>query len=186
MPRASLHDLYVEDLRDLYSAETQLLKALPRMAKAADARELRAVFEEHLDVTRGQVERLDGIFAGLGEKPRGSKSVAMEGLIERAREAIERQAHPAVRDAALIGAGQRVEHHEMAGYECARTYARLLGYDEAAELLQEALDEEAEADVRLTELAQTVILIEAEDPEEDDEPAPKKKPTKRKAGAGKR
>jgi ferritin-like metal-binding protein YciE len=186
MPRASLHDLYVEDLRDLYSAETQLLKALPRMAKAADARELRAVFEEHLEVTRGQVERLEGIFADLGEKPRGAKSVAMEGLIDRAREAIGRTSHPAVRDAALIGAGQRVEHHEMAGYECARTYARLLGYDDAAELLQEALDEEAEADVRLTELAQTVILIEAEEPDEEDEPVAKKGPAKRKATTAKR
>ena len=167
MPRASLHDLYVEDLRDLYSAETQLLKALPRMAKAADARELREAFAEHLAVTRGQVERLEGIFAELGEKPRGPRSAAMAGLVERAKDAVGRAAHPAVRDAALIGAGQRIEHHEMAGYECARTYARLLGYDEAAELLQEALDEEAEADVRLTELAQTVVLIEAEEPEED-------------------
>jgi ferritin-like metal-binding protein YciE len=166
MPRASLHDLYVEDLRDLYSAETQLLKALPRMAKAADARELRAAFDEHLQITRGQVERLEGIFAELGEKPKGPKSAAMAGLVERAKDAVGRAAHPAVRDAALIGAGQRIEHHEMAGYECARTYARLLGYDEAAELLQEALDEEAEADVRLTELAQSVILIEAEEPED--------------------
>jgi ferritin-like metal-binding protein YciE len=181
MPRASLHDLFVEDLRDLYSAETQLVKALPKMAKAADARELRAAFQEHLAVTRGQVERLDRLFDGLGEKAKGKKSVEMEGLIERARDAITREAHPAVRDAALIGAGQRVEHHEMAGYEAARTYARLLGYDEAADELQEALDEEAEADVRLTELAQTVILIEAEEPDEDG-PARKK----RKAGAAKR
>ena len=180
MPRASLHDLFVEDLRDLYSAETQLVKALPKMAKAADARELRAAFEEHLEVTRGQVERLERLFDGFGEKAKGKKSVAMEGLIERAREAIARDAHPAVRDAALIGAGQRVEHHEMAGYECARTYARLLGYDDAADELQDALDEEAEADVRLTELAQTVILIEAEEPEDDGPPR------KKKAGATKR
>jgi|SRR4051794_14797254 len=180
MPRASLHDLFVEDLRDLYSAETQLVKALPRMAKAADARELRLAFEEHLAVTRGQVGRLERLLTGFGEKVKGRKSVAMEGLIERARDAIGRQAHPAVRDAALIGAGQRIEHHEMAGYEAARTYARLLGYDDASDELQDALDEEAEADVRLTELAQTVILIEAEEPEEDGPPR------KKKAGAAKR
>jgi ferritin-like metal-binding protein YciE len=181
MPRASLHDLFVEDLRDLYSAETQLVKALPRMAKAADARELRLAFEEHLAVTRGQVERLERVLAGFGAKPRAGKSAAMAGLIERARAAVGRDAPPAVRDAALIGAGQRIEHHEMAGYEAARTYARLLGYDDAADELQESLDEEAEADVRLTELAQTVILIEAEEPEETDG-----RPRKKKAGAAKR
>jgi ferritin-like metal-binding protein YciE len=180
MPRASLHDLFLEDLRDLYSAETQLVKALPRMVKAADARELRLAFEEHLEVTRGQVERLERVLAAFGEKPKGKKSAAMEGLIDRAREAIARDAPPAVRDAALIGAGQRIEHHEMAGYEAARTYARLLGYDDAADELQDALDEEAEADVRLTELAQAVILIEAEEPEEDG------RPRKKKAGAAKR
>src|SRR5215211_8875495 len=98
MPRASLHDLFVEDLRDLYSAETQLVKALPKMAKAADARELRAAFEEHLAVTRGRGERLDRLFDGLGEKAKGKKSVEREGLIERARDGITREAHPAVRD----------------------------------------------------------------------------------------
>jgi ferritin-like metal-binding protein YciE len=175
MPRASLHDLFLEDLRDLYSAETQLLKALPRMAKAADARELRLAFEEHLEVTRGQVGRLERLFVGFGEKAKGKKSTVMDGLIERAREAIARDAHPAVRDAALIGAGQRVEHHEMAGYEAARTYARLLGYDDAADELQDSLDEEAEADVRLTELAQTAILIEAEEPEAARENGPARK-----------
>jgi ferritin-like metal-binding protein YciE len=175
MPRASLHDLFLEDLRDLYSAETQLLKALPRMAKAADARELRLAFEEHLEVTRGQVGRLERLFTGFGEKAKGKKSTVMDGLIERAREAIARDAHPAVRDAALIGAGQRVAHFGMAEYECARTYARLLGHEEAAELLQECLDEEAEADVLLTELAQTVVLLEAE----DKEPAARKKAAKR-------
>ena len=186
MPRASLHDLFVEDLRDLYSAETQLLKALPRMARAADARELRAALEEHLAVTRGQAERLERLLDGFGEKARGKKSAAMEGLIERARAAMSRTAHPAVRDAALIGAGQRIEHHEMAGYEAARTYARLLGYEDAADELQDALDEEAEADVRLTELAQTVILIEAEDPDEADDPGPAPKKGGRKKAAARR
>jgi ferritin-like metal-binding protein YciE len=170
MPQSSLHDLYVDGLRDLYHAEGQLAKVLPRLAKAADARELRAAFEDHLAVTRAQVARLDQIFAGLGIKPTGRKGPRAVALVAAAREALARKAPPPVRDAALIGAGQRVAHFGMAEYECARTYARLLGHEEAAELLQECLDEEAEADVLLTELAQTVVLVEAE----DKEPAVKK------------
>ena len=117
------------------------------------------------------------VFAALGEKATRRKSPLVDGLIEIAREAAGRDAPPAVRDAALIGAGQRVAHFGMAEYECARTYARLLGHEEAADLLQECLDEEAEIDVRLTELAQTVVLIEAED--DEDEPVAKKKAAKR-------
>jgi ferritin-like metal-binding protein YciE len=164
----TLRDLYVEELRDLYNAENQLLKALPRMAKAAAAPELKAAFEEHLAVTRAQVGRLDEIFAGLKEKATGKKCKAMEGLIEEGKETIEEKADPAVRDAALIAAAQKVEHYEMAGYGCVRTYARLLGYDAAADLLQETLDEEGDADKALTALAETVVNIEAE--EADDEP----------------
>jgi len=178
MPRASLHDLFLEDLRDLYSAETQLLKALPRMAKAADARELRLAFEEHLEVTRGQVGRLERLFVGFGEKAKGKKCKAMEGLVEEGKEILEEDGDPAVLDAALIGAAQRVEHYEMAGYEAARTYARLLGYDDAAALLQATLDEEGEADKKLTELAESAINVEAE---EEEEPAPR-----RRAAAGRR
>ena len=170
MPQSSLHDLYVDGLRDLYHAEGQLAKVLPRLAKAADARELRAAFEDHLAVTGAQVKRLDQILAGLGMKPTGHKSPLAAGLLAATREALARKAPPPVRDAALIGAGQRVAHFGMAEYECARTYARLLGQEEAAELLQECLDEEAEADVTLTELAQTAVLLEAE----DKEPAVKK------------
>jgi ferritin-like metal-binding protein YciE len=176
MPRSSLNDLYVEGLRDLYHAEGQLAKLLPRLAKAADAKELRAAFDGQLAVTRAQVERLDQIFAELGAKASKHKGPLVDGLIELAREAAGRDAPPAVRDAALIGAGQRVAHFGMAEYECARTYARLLGHEEAADLLQECLDEEAEADVLLTELAQTVVLIEDDD---EDEPAPKKRAAKR-------
>jgi len=165
MPRSSLHDLYVECLRELYHAEGQLAKVLPRLAKAADARELRAAFTDHLAITRAQVTRLDQIFADLGVKPTGHKSPLVAGLVKVIREAAGRAAPPPVRDAALIGVGQRVAHFGMAEYECARTYARLLGHEEAAELLQECLDEEAEADVLLTELAQTVLLLEAEDKE---------------------
>lgn len=170
MPQSSLHDLYVDGLRDLYHAEGQLAKVLPRLAKAADAKELRAAFEDHLSVTKAQVERLDQIFADLGVKSAGRKSPLVSGLVEVARAALGLKAPPPVRDAALIGAGQRVAHFGMAEYECARTYARLLGHEEAADLLQECLDEEAETDVVLTEIAQTVVLLEAE----DKEPAVKK------------
>jgi ferritin-like metal-binding protein YciE len=163
----SLHDLYVDELKDLYNAENQLLKALPKMAKNASAPELKAAFEEHLEVTRTQVERLERIFKGLGASPRGKKCQAMEGLVEEGKELIEEGGEPAVLDAALISAAQKVEHYEMAGYGCVRTYARLLGYGDAAALLQETLDEEGEADKKLTELAETVINVEAE--EADDE-----------------
>lgn len=174
----SLHDLYVDELKDLYNAENQLLKALPRMAKAASSEDLKAAFTEHLEVTRGQVERLDQIFAELGVSPKGKKCQAMEGLVEEGKEVMEEDGDPSVIDAALIAAAQRVEHYEMAGYGCVRTFATLLGYEDAAALLQETLDEEGEADKKLTELAETVINVEAEEAEEEEEEktAPKGKP----------
>jgi ferritin-like metal-binding protein YciE len=172
MSLGSLHQLYVNELRDLYNAENQLVKALPKMAKAASDPRLQAAFEEHLEVTRGQVDRLDRIFKELGERATGKKCVAMEGLIEEGKELMEEDAEPAVLDAALISAAQKVEHYEIAGYGCVRTYARLLGFEDAARLLQETLDEEGEADHMLTELAETVINVEAE--EESEEPAPKR------------
>jgi ferritin-like metal-binding protein YciE len=181
MALESLHDLYVEELRDLYNAENQLLKALPKMAKAASDPTLRAAFEEHLEVTRGQVDRLDRIFKRLGERATGKKCAAMEGLIEEGKEMMEEDAPPAVLDAALISAAQKVEHYEIASYGCVRTYARLLGYDDAARLLQETLDEEGDADKKLTELAESVINVEAEE-EGEEEPAPRRK----KAAAGRR
>ena len=167
MPLDSLHDLYVDELKDLYNAENQLLKALPKMAKAATAPELKAAFTEHLDVTRRQVGRLDQIFEALEVSPKGKKCKAMEGLIEEGKEVMDEEGEDAVIDAALIAAAQRVEHYEMAGYGCVRTYANLLGYEDAAALLQETLDEEGAADKKLTELAETVINVEAE--EADDE-----------------
>jgi ferritin-like metal-binding protein YciE len=178
----SLHDLYVDELKDLYNAENQLLKALPRMAKAAAAPELKAAFTEHLEVTRKQVERLDRIFEGLGVGPKGKKCKAMEGLVEEGKEVMEEEGEPSVIDAALIAAAQRVEHYEMAGYGCARTFANLLGYEDAAALLQETLEEEGEADKKLTELAETVINFKAEEAEgeEEEEPAPKPKRTAKK------
>lgn len=174
----SLHALYVNELKDLYNAENQLLKALPRMAKAASAPGLKAAFTEHLEVTRGQVERLDRIFAELGVSPKGKKCKAMEGLVEEGKEVMEEDGEPSVIDAALIAAAQRVEHYEMAGYGCVRTFATLLGYEDAAALLQETLDEEGEADKKLTELAETVIDVEAEGAgdEEEEGPAPKARP----------
>jgi ferritin-like metal-binding protein YciE len=180
----SLHDLYVDGLKDLYSAETQLLKALPRLAKAATAPELKAAFTDHLAVTRAQVERLESIFAGLGASPKGKKCKAMEGLIEEGKEVIGEDGNPAVIDAALIGAAQKVEHYEMAGYGCVRTFARLLGYDDAADLLQETLDEEGEADKTLTNLAETTINVEAEEADDGDEtPTPAPRTRKRKPAA---
>lgn len=158
----SLHDLYVEELRDLYNAESQLLKALPRMAKAASAVPLKAAFTDHLVVTEGQLQRLDRIFEELGEKPKGKKCKAMEGLIEEGREVIGEDGEPAVLDAALIASAQRIEHYEMAGYGCVRTFARLLGYTDAEALLQQTLDEEGEADKKLSALAESVVNVEAE------------------------
>ena len=176
MPLDSLHDLYAEELKDLYNAENQLLKALPRMAKAATAPELKAAFTEHLDVTRKQVERLDQIFEELGVSPKGKKCKAMEGLVEEGKEVMQEDGTPSVIDAALIAAAQRVEHYEMAGYGCVRTYANLLGYEDAAALLQATLDEEGEADKKLTALAETVINVEAEEAGDEEEEAPKAKP----------
>jgi ferritin-like metal-binding protein YciE len=164
----SLHGLFVDELKDLYSAENQLLKALPRMVKAASAPELRAAFQEHLEVTRGQVARLERIFGGLEGSPKGKKCKAMEALIEEGKELLEEDAEADVLDAALICAAQKVEHYEIAGYGCSRTFATLLGYDAAAALLQETLDEEGEADKKLTELAETVINVKAAQEGEED------------------
>jgi ferritin-like metal-binding protein YciE len=168
MSLESLRDLYVEELRDLYNAENQLVKALPKMAKAASSPDLRAAFEEHLTVTEGQVERLERIFESLGERPTGKKCVGMEGLIEEGKELIKDDAEDSVLDAGLICAAQKVEHYEIAAYGCVRTYARMLGFEDAANLLQETLDEEGEADKKLTELAESVINVEAEEEDSED------------------
>src|SRR5687768_2984504 len=154
----SLHDLYVDELKDLYNAENQLLKALPRMAKAATAPELKAAFTEHLEVTRKQVERLEQIFEGLEVSPKGKKCKAMEGLVEEGKEVMEEDGEPSVIDAALIAAAQRVEHYEMAGYGCVRTYAQTLGYADAAALLQQTLDEESETDKSLSQLDRKSVV----------------------------
>ncbi len=165
----SLHDLYVEELKDLYNAENQLLKALPKMVKAATHPDLKNAFKEHLEVTRNQVTRLEAIFEKLEESPKGKKCKAMEGLVAEAADTIAEDGIATVKDAALIAAAQRVEHYEMAGYGCVRTFAKLLGYDEAVELLQATLDEEGVADKALTELAETIINIDAENADDEDD-----------------
>jgi len=164
----SLRDLLIDELKDLYSAENQLLKALPKMAKAASHQDLKDAFTEHLEVTRGQVTRLDEIFEELEESPKGKKCKAMEGLVEEGSEVIGEDGQDAVKDAALIASAQRVEHYEMAGYGCVRTFATLLGLDDIAAKLQETLDEEREADKSLTELAESIINVEAEEADDED------------------
>jgi ferritin-like metal-binding protein YciE len=157
----SLEELYVEELRDLYSAENQILKALPKMAKVTSHRELQRAFTQHERQTQRQVKRLERIFKDLGESPKGKKCVGMEGLIKEAQELIREKPDSEVLDAGLISKAQHVEHYEIAGYGTARTYARQLGYDQQAELLQQTLDEEGETDKLLTQLAENSINVEA-------------------------
>ena len=152
----TLRDLFVEELKDLYSAEHQLIKALPKMAKAASSPDLKRAFESHLKETKAQVDRLEQVFAGLDMSPKGKKCKAMEGLVEEGAEWIEEDADPDVMDAGLIAAAQRVEHYEIAGYGCVRTYAQLLGETKAASLLQKTLDEEGAADKKLTQIAKKI------------------------------
>lgn len=149
----SLRELLISELSDLHSAEKQLVAALPKMAKAASSDNLRAAFEDHLEETKGHVDRLDQIFEELGEKPKRKKCKAMEGLVEEGKEVIDEDGAPEVKDAALIGAAQRVEHYEMAGYGTARAMAETLSLASIAELLQLTLDEEGAADKKLNDLA---------------------------------
>lgn len=151
-------DLLIEELKDLFSAESQLIKALPKMAKAADSDELREAFENHLEETKVQAQRLEEIMEMLDESPKGKKCAAMEGLVEEAKEIIDQDAEPAVRDVALICAAQKVEHYEIAGYGCARTLAELVGEPKVAKILQKTLDEEGKTDKLLTEIAMSLNL----------------------------
>ena len=157
----TIEDLLHHELKDLHSAETQLVKALPKMAKAATNEDLRAGFEEHLEQTNGHVQRLENIGGLLGLKLTGHKCKAMAGLVEEGADLISEDAEDHVRDAGLIGAAQRVEHYEMAGYGTAASLARQLGHDEAADILEETLQEEKDTDAKLTELAESVINVEA-------------------------
>ena len=161
MEMDSLRKLYVDELKDLYSAEKQILQALPKMAKKAKNAQLKQAFELHLQETQNQVERLDQVFELLGKSPRGKKCKGMEGLLEEGKEMMQEDMEPEVMDAALIAAAQRVEHYEIAGYGTVRTYARILGEDKHARLLQQTLDEEGNTDKKLTQLAESSINVEA-------------------------
>ncbi|HEY1109460.1 MAG TPA: ferritin-like domain-containing protein [Opitutaceae bacterium] len=165
----TLRDLLIDELRDLHHAENQLIKALPKMAKAASSDDLKEGFQNHLEETRGHVDRLERCFKLLGEKAKGKPCHAMQGLVEEGKEAIEEDAPDAIRDAKLIGAAQRVEHYEIAAYGTARAFAETLGETKVADLLQETLDEEGETNKKLTALAETINEEANAAGEEDDE-----------------
>jgi ferritin-like metal-binding protein YciE len=159
MELATLKDLYIHELKDLYSAEKQIIKALPKMVKASSNEQLAAGFKEHLEQTKGHAQRLETILQSHGQSTRGPKCQGMEGVLKEGEEMIEEEAEDEVKDAGLIAAGQRVEHYEMAG--CARTYAELLGDKVGAKLLQSTYAEESATDQKLSKLAVSVINVEA-------------------------
>jgi ferritin-like metal-binding protein YciE len=161
MELESLQDLFIEELKDVYHAEKQLIKALPKMAKAASSEELKMAFEEHLGETEGHVQRIEQIFEMMGKKPATKVCKGMKGLLEEGSDIIEEDAEDEVKDAGLIAAAQRVEHYEIAAYGCLRTYARVLGNKKAEKLLQETLEEEGAADEKLTQLAESGINVAA-------------------------
>jgi ferritin-like metal-binding protein YciE len=156
-----LQKLYTDELRDLYNAENQLLKALPKMAKAASSKELKDAFEKHLEQTKSHVERLEQVFEELDEKPKGKTCRGMKGLIQEGSEILEQDGEDSIRDAGIIVAAQKVEHYEIAGYGSVRTFAHLLSKNKAAELLQTTLDEESETNEILNKLAESVVNPEA-------------------------
>ncbi|MFN8480841.1 MAG: ferritin-like domain-containing protein [Kouleothrix sp.] len=158
---STLQDLFNEQLRDLYNAEEQIIKALPKMAQSASAPELRAGFEEHLRASEGHRDRVHMILEGMGQRAEGHVCKAMEGLLREGDEIMHERADPQVRDAALIAAAQRVEHYEMAGYGCVRTWANVLGMPDVARQLQFILDQEGETDKKLTDMAERVINQQA-------------------------
>jgi len=163
----TLRTLWIEEMRDLYNAENQLLKALPKMAKRASTPQLKEAFENHLEETQTHVERLEEIFSKLGKKPTGKTCKGMKGLVEEGSEMMKEDGPDSVLDAGIIAAAQRVEHYEIAGYGAARTFASLLGEDEAEDLLQSTLDEEGAADEKLTEIAESIVNEEAEEGDEE-------------------
>jgi ferritin-like metal-binding protein YciE len=188
MKHEALKELYVDELKDIYNAENQLVKALPKMAKAATSDELRTGFEEHLEQTRGHVQRLEQIFKALDEKPTGKKCKGMEGLVAEGQEMMEEDFEDDLMDAALISAAQRVEHYEIAAYGTVRTYAELLGEDEAVTLLEQTLEEEKETDQKLSDLASDINVkamgdasekdSSSEESDEEEEPTPIRKKAK--------
>ena len=179
----SLRDLYVEQLKDLYDAENQIIKALPKMAETANSEDLLSAFEEHLEKTRGHAQRIERIFEEMGEKAKSQKCKGMEGLIKEGSEVIEEDMDEDVKDAALIAAAQRVEHYEIAGYGTVRTYATLLGERDAAALLEQTLEEEKEADQTLNDIAEHINVEANEAEEEEVQGAKRSKTTRRKPAA---
>jgi ferritin-like metal-binding protein YciE len=183
MEHQALKELYIDELKDIYNAENQLVKALPKMAKAANSEELRTGFEQHLEQTRGHVQRLEQIFKELGEKPSGKKCKGMEGLVAEGQEMMGEDFEDDVMDAALISAAQRVEHYEIAAYGTVRTYAELLGEDTAVQLLEQTLEEEKETDQKLTDMASEINVRamgegSEERSSEDEEEVPARKKAK--------
>ncbi len=162
MSLKSLQDLYVNELKDAYSAEKQILQALPRMAKAASDPKLQQAFEKHIDQTKEQVQRLETIFDDLERSPQGKKCAGMAGIVEEGKEVLEEKGDPEVVDAALIASAQRVEHYEISAYGTLRTFARELGFDKHVRLLQQTLDEEGEADKLLTGIAESGVNRQAQ------------------------
>jgi len=161
MKLLTLDGLLADELKDIYSAENQMIKALPKLAEACDSDDLRRAFEEHLEQTRQHVQRIEQICEQLGVKPKGKKCMGMEGLVAEGTEILEADVEPDVLDAALIGAAQRVEHYEIAAYGTARAHARQLGFMNVADILSQTLEEEKKADLLLTGLAENRINVEA-------------------------
>jgi ferritin-like metal-binding protein YciE len=172
MEKNTLKQLYIEELRDIYDAEKQLIKALPKMAQAASSDELRAGFEKHLEQTKGHAQRLEQIFSVLGEKPTGKKCKGMQGLVSEGSEVIKEDFEDDVKDAGLIAAAQRVEHYEIAAYGTVRTYATILEEQDAVSLLEKTLEEEKETDQKLTELAEGINAQAAGSGSEESEGRP--------------
>ena len=181
MAKNSLRDLYIDELRDLYNAETQLVKALPKMAKASTDDRLRQGFEEHLRQTSEHVSRLEQIFEMLDEKPSGKKCLGMEGLVKEGADTMKEDYADELMDAAIIGAAQRVEHYEIAGYGTVRDFAKLLGEDEHVSLLEQTLAEEKETDQKLTQLAEEINSRSAEEVETEASEERSTRPRSRRA-----
>jgi ferritin-like metal-binding protein YciE len=169
MKEARFDELFRDELEDVYDAEKQIIAALPKMAEAASSEELKSAFEEHLEQTREQVKRLDKVFKTIGEKPKGKTCEGMQGLLKEGEKMIAEIAKSPVLDAAIIGAAQKVEHYEISAYGTLRTMAEMLGQQDAAELLEETLDEEKATDENLTEIAESIMAGEDTDEEDEEE-----------------
>ena len=180
MPNEGFKELYVDELKDLYNAENQLVKALPKMAKAASSDELRQGFEDHLEQTKGHVQRLEKIFKSLDDNPKGKKCMGMEGLVKEGSEVMGEDFEGAVMDAALIGAAQRVEHYEIAAYGTVCEFAQVLGESEHVSLLKQTLEEEKDTDEKLTDLAEEINQQANADVEEEDKDAKSGRKTRKR------